>query len=123
MVHPEEICLCRIKYKAPSNDLTVEPTCYFSVLQSDCCLGTGEGDVKLVLALFSGPCCLSLHAIHSSFPTGGKFKEKPWLSEQAEGFALKASDLFYGGGGRLRGSVFLKLLSGEVSSCPPLLLL
>lgn len=50
--------------------------------------------MKLVLALFSDPHCPPLHAIHSSFPTGGKFKEKPRHSEQAEGFALKASDLF-----------------------------
>jgi len=73
--------------KTALSDLTVEPTCSLSVLRPDCFLGTGEEDMKL----FSDPPCPSLGAIRSSFPTGGEFKEKPRCSEQAEGFALKAS--------------------------------
>lgn len=75
--------------------------------------------MKLALALFTDPCCLIPYAIHCSFPTGGKFKERPRCSEQTEWFVLKASDLFYGGGGILRGGVFHKLSAARSPPVPP----
>lgn len=118
VVCPEELCLwCRIKCETPFSDSAMELTCFFqnfTVRLFLCHRKRGQGTIFGLVVWAT----LSFSPCHSFLlPTGGKFKKKPRHSEQAGGFALKPSDLCYGGGGgRLRGSVSLKLLSGKVSS-------